>query len=229
MAETDPANLDWLPQDSAMPSIVEQWRQQQARHVEVSISAGVVGSATLSAVLAAGPYPDVLVQAAVLQVGDRTKGGQLVEGVAIAWFEIIRQLDKDPEFLFKIPWRKLEEIVAGAYQREGWPEVVLTPRSGDGGIDVIASRPGVGAIRIFDQIKAYNSGHVVTAEEVDAMLGVLQKNPNVSKGVITTTGRFAPGIEKDSGLAAYMPYRLELKNGLQLREWLSELARKNRT
>jgi len=34
MAENDPANMDWLPQDSAMPGIMERWRQQQARHVE---------------------------------------------------------------------------------------------------------------------------------------------------------------------------------------------------
>jgi restriction system protein len=174
------------------------------------------------------PLPDVLLQAAVVTGSQRTTEGQLIEGVAVAWFEIIAQLGKDPDFLFKIPWRKLEEIVAGAYERAGWPEVILTPRSGDHGRDIIATRPGIGSIRIVDQIKAYKPGHVVTADEVRSMLGVLIATPNVSKGLITTTSHFAPGIEKDSTLRIFMPYRLELKDGKELRQWLLKLARRDR-
>ncbi|MBI2360629.1 MAG: restriction endonuclease [Deltaproteobacteria bacterium] len=70
-----------------------------------------------------------------------------------------------------IDWRKLEEIIAGAYEREGWPEVVLTPRSGDRGRNVIATKPGIGSIRIIDQVKAYAPDHPVTADEVRAVLG----------------------------------------------------------
>jgi restriction system protein len=171
--------------------------------------------------------PGILLQATVINLGDHTNEGQLVEGVAIAWFEIIKQLESDPEFLFKIGWRKLEEIVAGAYEREGWPEVVLTPRSGDGGTDVIASRPGIGSIRILDQIKAYRQGHVVTADEIRSMLGVLQTKPNVSKGLVTTTSQFAPGIYKNEELKVFMPYRLELKDGPALKEWLVRIAKGN--
>ena len=147
----------------------------------------------------------------------------MIAGLAVPWFEIIAQLERDPDFLFKIPWRKLEELIAGAYDRAGWPDVVLTPRSGDRGRDVIATRPGVGSIRIVDQVKAYKPGHLVTADEVRSLLGVLAVESNVSKGVITTTSRFAPGIEADSGIGAFVPYRLELKGGDQLRRWLLEL------
>jgi restriction system protein len=93
--------------------------------------------------------------------------------LAVPWFEIIAQLEHDPEFLFKIPWRKLEEIIAGAYVRAGWPDVVLTPRSGDRGRDVIATRPGICSIRIVDQVKAYKPGLLVKADEVRSLLGVL--------------------------------------------------------
>ena len=134
-------------------------------------------------------------------------------------------MERDPEFLFTIHWRKLEEIVAAAYEREGWPEVILTPRSGDQGRDVIATKPGIGSIRIMDQIKAYKPGHVVTADEVRSMLGVLDEHRNVSKGIISTTGRFAPGITKEAGLTAFMPNRLEMKDGVQLAGWLTGLAK----
>jgi restriction system protein len=118
-------------------------------------------------------YPDVLLQAAVVVLGEREAEGQVIAGLAVPWFEIIAQLEHDPEFLFKIPWRKLEEIIAGAYVRAGWPDVVLTPRSGDRGRDVIATRPGICSIRIVDQVKAYKPGLLVKADEVRSLLGVL--------------------------------------------------------
>jgi len=98
--------------------------------------------------------------------------------VAVPWFAILRELERDPDFLSKIPWRSLEEVIAGAYKREGWPDVVLTPRSGDKGRDVIATKPGIGAIRILDQVKAYKLGNKVPADDVRALLGVLTRDTN---------------------------------------------------
>ena len=168
--------------------------------------------------------PELFVQATVVNVGEKGPEGSLIAGIAVPWFEIVRHLQKDPNFLYQIHWRQLEEIIAGAYVREGWSEVILTPRSGDGGRDIIASKPGLGSIRILDQIKAYRPGHLVNADEVRAMLGVLEAEQNVSKGFVTTTSSFAPGIETDSRLSRFMPYRLELKGGEQLLQWLTDLA-----
>jgi restriction system protein len=104
--------------------------------------------------------------------------------------------------------------------------VILTPRSGDKGRDVIATKRGVGSIRIFDQVKAYKPGHVVTADEVRAMLGVVTGGGNVSKGVITTTSTFAPRLLDDPYLAQYIPFRIELKPKDVLLPWLDEIASK---
>lgn len=168
-------------------------------------------------------YPELLLQAEIVVAGDATAEGQLVRDVSIFWFEIVKQLQRDPQFLFKVEPRRLEELVAGAYERNGYPEVILTPRSGDRGRDVIASRPGVGAIRIVDQVKRYAPGHRVTADEVRSIFGVFAADLNVSKGVVTTTSTFAPGILTQSGLGVYVPYRLELKDGPQLLQWLISL------
>jgi hypothetical protein len=48
--------------------------------------------------------------------------------------------------------------------------------------DIIASKHGVGAIRIYDQINAYAPGHRVPAAEVREVFGVLNRDRNVSKG-----------------------------------------------
>jgi restriction system protein len=130
-----------------------------------------------------------------------------------------------PEAIYEIHWRKWEEIIAAAYVRGGF-EVVLTPRSNDGGRDVIATSKGIGTVRFFDQVKAYAPGHPVTAEEIRAMIGVLSIEPNVSKGFVTTTSAFAPGVLTDPNIARFMPYRLELRGREALLEWLGALESK---
>jgi hypothetical protein len=41
-------------------------------------------------------------------------------GATVRKVEIVKELKKDPAFLLQVP----------GYERDGWPEVVLTPRSG---------------------------------------------------------------------------------------------------
>jgi Restriction endonuclease len=72
--------------------------------------------------------------------------GMLITAVAEPWFEIIEVLLKDPNAAFQIPPEKWEEIVAGAYKRAMFDEVILTPRSGDFGRDVIAVKKGIDAL-----------------------------------------------------------------------------------
>jgi restriction system protein len=136
--------------------------------------------------------------------------------------EILAQLESDPAFLYRVPWRKLEELIAGAFERDGWPIVVLTPRSGDKGRDVIATRPGVGCVRIVGQVKAYAHGRVVTAEEV-AAIAFTRDLDHASKAMLMTTGRFAPGVLKDDRLKPHSPYQLELMDGEALLKWLRSL------
>ena len=156
-------------------------------------------------------------------LGERVPEGQLIAAVAVPWFDILERMQRDPESIYRLHWRQWEEIIAGAYRRQGF-EVILTPRSNDKGRDVIATHHQLGSIRFYDQVKAYAPGHVVTREEVHAMLGVLASQLNVSKGVITTTSTFAPGVLSDPGITQFIPYRLELKDRNALLPWLSSIA-----
>jgi restriction system protein len=164
---------------------------------------------------------DLLLQAVIVP-SIKTVEGRLIEAVTIPWFDIIKFLVKDPNAAFQIPSDKWEEIIAGAYKQAGFEEVILTPRSGDHGRDVIAVKKGLGSIRIIDQVKAYKPGHLVTAKDVQALMGVLQGD-GASKGFITTTSDFAPRIWKNPLIAPLMPSRLELINGKKLLMTLEEL------
>ncbi|MFQ5539642.1 MAG: restriction endonuclease [Candidatus Binatia bacterium] len=233
--------------DYGTDSLMAHWKKLQVtHHIVVRDSVGVSDAASVhvtpqTSSLQATPQtpilseeafqtpresrtPDLLIQAAIDVTGDRTNEGQLIEYVSIPWLEILKGLNRDPQFLHKFDWRKLEELVAGAYREAGF-EVILTPRSGDRGQDVIATKPGIGSIRIIDQVKKYAPNRRVTADEVRAILGVLEAEQNVSKGIITTTSEFAPGIKQDERLKAFMPYRLELKDGKALGEWLIGIAK----
>jgi len=112
---------------------------------------------------------------------------------------------------------------AGAYKRAGFDEVTLTPRSGDYGRDVIAVKAGIGSVRVIDQVKAHKPGHLVTADDVRALMGVLQGD-GASKGFLTTTSDFAPRIKEDPLILPFMPSRLELINGKMLLKRLEQLA-----
>ena len=167
------------------------------------------------------PGPEITLLAGLLVHGGRTDDGTLIEAVSIPWFTILEVLRKDPRAAFEIPARRWEEIIAGAYKEAGFDEVILTPASGDLGRDVIATKSGFGSIRIYDQMKAYKPGHLVTAEEVRAMNGIL--TGNVSKGIVTTTSDFAPRLREDRILKPLMPHRLELKSDKELLAWLEEI------
>jgi restriction system protein len=167
--------------------------------------------------------PVSIVLQTVVLAGEKTSAGQLIEAVAIPWFDLIRLIQENPATAFEISPRKWEEIVAGAYKKAGFDEVTLTPSSGDLGRDVIAVKRGIGIVRVIDQVKAYKPGVLVTANDVRALMGVLHGD-GASKGFVTTTSDFAPRLRTDPLLMPFMPSRLELINGSQLFARLSELA-----
>jgi restriction system protein len=181
----------------------------------------LLNGAQVKAQAAQQEMPELLIPASILAFGDKTQEGQLILSVKTAWFDLLKAIEADPEFIYCIDPRKLEELIAGGYEREHW-DVILTPRSGDKGRDVIATKPGFGQVRIYDQVKRYAPGHIVTADEVRSLVGVLTIQGNVSKAVLTTTTSFAPKVYEE--VKHLMPYRLELKNGNQLRDWLGDVG-----
>lgn len=151
---------------------------------------------------------------------EQTEDGFLIRTVHQPWIDLRGMLAKDPRFLHQVTPEQLEEIVAASYDRAGFV-VTLTPRSGDRGRDVIAERPGLIRIRVIDQVKRFSPDHLVTANDVRALYGVLALDPAASKGYVTTTSDFAPGVSKE--FAALVPTRLELRNGRALNKWLKDV------
>lgn len=136
--------------------------------------------------------------------------GQIITFIDPVYSHLIDEIGKNPRMMYEIDARKWEEIVAAAYDKAGFDEVILTPRSGDYGRDIIAIKKGFGSVKFIDQVKAYKEDHIVKADEVRSLLGVLSGEQDASKAIFTTTSAFAPRIENDKFIKPFLPYRLEL-------------------
>jgi restriction system protein len=193
----------------------------------VNVAADLVeepDAASISDTVAAARRAQLLLQAVVVP-GEGTPEGQIIEAVTLPWYDIIDAILRDLDTVYEISPRKWEEIIAGAYERAGFDKVTLTPHSGDLGRDVIAIKKGLGEVRVIDQVKAFKPPHLVTAHDVQALMGVLQTD-GAAKGFITTTSDFAPKIPTNPLIAPFIGSRLDLINGRMLIERLRELAKK---
>lgn len=154
--------------------------------------------------------------------------GLLISAQTALWTEIATRLGSDWKLAYQLTPTQWEEIAAGAYKKEGFDEVILTPRSGDGGRDVIAIKKGRTGYKIINSMKAYGPNHVVGYDDIRALMGVMSSERDVSKGMLTTTSRFPPNVWKDRFIAPLIPTRLELVDGEGLQAWLKHLAGQGR-
>ena len=98
-----------------------------------------------------------------------------------------RILERSPAFFEQAVMRLL---VAMGYQAEGG-EAVVTPPSGDGGIDGFIDLDGLGVNRVYVQAKRYAADNTVQRPQLEAFAGVLDRHR--ASGVLITTGRFSSG------------------------------------
>lgn len=229
--------------DISASSLVAHWRQLRAQQANAPSSGGMVldvpagelrfrGLPTRGQIsniefeVPAPPpsFSELLIGASLVGSSEKTDEGQLIALITPLWRRILDELLRNPDLLLDrlLDPRQFEEFVAGAYDQKGWERVILTPRSGDRGRDIIAYRSEFGGIRVLEQVKLYAPSTIVKADDVRALWGVLNRDAGASKGVLTTTSRFEPGVYKE--FADCMPTRLELRNGTQLRDWLKPLA-----
>lgn len=195
---------------------------QVVEDVVVKTSIDTVLIKTFPANVRLETFPSLLLKSTIIPEG-KAKAGTLIKAVDIPWFKIIAELEKDPSRAFEIPYDRWEEIIAGAYKESGFDEVILTPRSGDRGRDVIATIKGIGSIKVIDSVKAYKPDHLVEYDDIRALMGVLTAD-KASKGYLTTTSDFPPKLLEDELITEFIPHKLELINGEKLLDRLKELA-----
>ena len=112
--------------------------------------------------------------------------------------------------------RQFEELVARLFEHLEY-DVELTKQSRDGGVDLYARRSSViGSDELAIECKHYKKSKVGVAP-ARALYGVLTAQPNLTRGVLITSGAFSEDCRK---FAANK--RIDLLDGAQLRRLLQE-------
>lgn len=147
---------------------------------------------------------------------------QLIESAQIASNivdESIRNGTFDPS---RLSSREFEEFIAELLQRDGY-EVELTPRTRDGGFDMLALQHNdfIGELKFIVECKKYAAHNPVTIEPVRSLLGVAHAK-SAHKALLVTTSRFTRDATK---FATENQSHLQLRDFTALREWLAKLAR----
>ncbi|PTQ74363.1 restriction endonuclease [Celeribacter persicus] len=167
---------------------------------------------------------ELIIPIQLLQVEERVAQGTIVKALSHPWEAVFEQIKTNSNLLYqfsKFP-REFEEFIAASYERQGF-KVLLTPRSGDGGVDLIAEKSGIGTLRILDQCKAFSKGNRVGLNDARAMMGTFKRltdfNNTPTRAILTTTSTFAPTAKTE--WKDYIPTQLELREHDDLIKWLS--------
>jgi hypothetical protein len=147
--------------------------------------------------------------------------GLLIEGGSIP-LAVIQALMRQPRSFYTLDPRQFEHVTAEILALQGFHDVRLTPRSGDGGKDVIASQilPDGTPVTLYYECKLRGEGkHVKLAELRAFLMTVNERDSIAAKGVLVTTGRFTAGGRKYIAEHA----QLDGKDYAALVEWLNRL------
>jgi hypothetical protein len=137
--------------------------------------------------------------------------------------ELIGHLYKHPEMMRELDPRKFEVLIAELLRDKGY-DVTLTPRSKDGGRDILAiKRDDIGTALTLVECRRYTEGKPVGVGVVRGLFGVVSEE-QASRGLIATTSNFTKGAK---AFRDKVPYRLGFADFTVLSEMLS-LFRKNK-
>lgn len=105
---------------------------------------------------------------------------------------------KDPRLMREISPRKFELLIAEVLNGLGYENILITDESGDGGIDVYATKRVDGVPVIFGfECKRYAEKNRIQVGVLRSLLGsITQQTTNVTVGVLVTTSFFTKGAVK---------------------------------
>ncbi len=118
--------------------------------------------------------------------------------VEFAPFTLLDRVLRDPFVMHSLSARGFEGFIAALVERLGFEDVVLTPRSGDRGRDVLATKRihGISILCAFE-CKRYAVDRPVGPDAARALLGVIMHGETrATKGILVTTSHFTPAASR---------------------------------
>lgn len=140
---------------------------------------------------------------------------------------LLDQILRLPELMRNLSALEFERFVATLIDKLGFEDVVITPRSGDQGRDILAVKRVLGIPVLFAfECKRYGPDKPVGVELLRALLGTISHGPTkANKGILVTTSRFTSGARK----YLLTEPSLDGKDFNGIVEWLGEYGKQTRS
>ncbi len=137
--------------------------------------------------------------------------------------DVLSRILRNPSEVRSISPRQFEEFIADLLSRLGFEDVQLTPRSRDGGKDIVASHTVAGIpLIIYFECKQYANKNKVGLETMRSLLGTVASDSHqANKGVLVTTSTFTRGAKEFMMANA----RVDGKDYDGLLGWVAKVAR----
>lgn len=133
--------------------------------------------------------------------------------------ELIAYLAKHPEFLHELHHRKFEELIAEIFRNKGY-DVTLTPKTRDGGKDIIALyKSPFGHQMFIIECKKYTTKKV-GVELVRGLYGV-KTAERYTQAILVTTSTFTKDAKE---FVKPLRFELDLKDYNDITQWCKEFG-----
>jgi restriction endonuclease Mrr len=133
--------------------------------------------------------------------------------------QLIDHFTLNPEELYQLSPFSFEQFVGTLLEDMGM-RVQLTPRTRDGGRDILAYyQSPFGELLIIVECKRYSPENKVSVNELRSFLFTVREQDRASCGLFATTSYFSKDAEK---MAFDYKYQLKLKNFNDLKMWLGK-------
>ena len=137
---------------------------------------------------------------------------------------LVSRLGSDPREWHRLGSRVFEEVLAEMWRGMGW-ETILTPPSGDGGLDLRAIKSDGGICLCYlIEAKAYAPGRPVGIDIVKTLYGVVERE-RASHGILATTSSFTRGAVSE---AKALKYRVSLADFKTVHAWVEQYRRRTK-
>lgn len=132
--------------------------------------------------------------------------------------ELIANLSKHPELLRELNHRKFEELIAEIFRNKGY-EITLTPKTRDGGKDIIALyKSPFGHQMFIIECKRYKEDNKVGVELVRGLYGI-KTAERYNQALLVTSSTFTKDAKE---FVRPLRYELELKDYSDVAQWCKD-------
>ncbi|MGH9824191.1 MAG: restriction endonuclease [Blastocatellia bacterium] len=195
------------------------WHDTEALDAELTAESVVMRVLDRRGVLdffdSGGPPTDGSCLISINELADPAASNQIQIDLKTIDDALIEYLARHPKQMYDFSPRKFEELVAELFRGMGY-DVVLTPRSRDGGRDLLAfQRSAVGTLLTLVECKHFSPNRRVGVGLIRTLYGVTEW-VRASHAVLATTSFFTRGARD---LHETVKYRLSLADYDALTQW----------